>query len=449
MVFQENLLGLTLAIAAWAAVRAGPGPRPHHLLIAAVALVASSLIKPLAAVFVVAGAAGAGIWLWRTHLLSRRGQAVAARRMRQALVAGLAAILLGYLLAWGAADLLRWLPLSGRSPVASPLGLLRAVGYLQLAASQPFLLTLALWGALAGAGRTLTARAAGGVPEAPPERSGLLLAVAAGLLLYGLPAVSAFVGNADRIRYAMPLLPAIHLLGAHVLWRELRPALSTPSPEPTSAPRSAGWATGAALVALHLAAHVFFRFVAPAEVRDGLVEVSAGRFTALAPLALVAAMSLYVAWRSYGLWRHGRHAALALALAAAGLAVSGTRWGAWLHNPPRELQAARADLLRRLPKRAIVAGQWAPSLVLDGPLRALHLHYTFNLPKRHLCKLRPTHLITYANRPEENSILARDYPGWTPPAGHLATYSVAGHRLDLYAVPRSAVEATCPLSPQP
>lgn len=441
MVFQENLLNLGLALAVWALARRRP--RVWHLVLGAASIVAASLVKSLATLFVVSAAVGALAWLWRRYLLRLPEDAgLVADKLARGLRVALVAVVTGYLIVWAVPGLVSWLPLSGRSPVAGPLGILRALGYLQFAAAQPFVFTLGLWGALAlvatGLGRARR------VARSPDETAGgPLLAVCAGALLVGLPGLSLFAGSPDRIRYALPLLPAVHLLAAHLVWRQL--AL-----EGTEAPGQPGrpstplrWVVLAVVVALHLATHLFFRFVSPVQVLQTLRAVAAGELVAAAQMLAVAACALFVGGRALFLWRRGNRAGLALALLAGCLVLAGGRWGEWLHRPPMELAEARADMARRLPEGAVLAGQWAPTLVLDGNLRALHLHYTFNLPNHHLCALRPTHLVLYEGRPEENDILARDYPGWASPSALLRRYSVAGHHLSLYAVPPDAMQTTC------
>ena len=152
----------------------------------------------------------------------------------------------------------------------------------------------------------------------------------------------------------------------------------------------------------------------------------------LLPLAGLPALVLLALLARLAPGHRSRRVAVALAVAAA---LSGLLpVCAWLLAPSFEMEAARADLSRRLPADAFVAGSWAPALALGTSLRCVRVGPDLNLREERLRQMAPTHLLLSDDRPEERAALERYYPGLVRADGEVAAYHIDRFTVRLYAI---------------
>jgi len=444
MVFLENLLNLCAVLLLFLLARRRPGP--WRVLLALAVVLAGMLVK-VTFLFVLASAGLGGLYLAVEGELRRRRvaperRAVTLRKLLAGLGIGALAL---YLLSQTLPALLgSVLPLYARSPLASPVSLLRNLVYAQFTVRAPFLVLLALLGAAQVLRRSLLQR-----PGAPR-----LLVLAAFWLLAGLLGVSAFEGNGDRIRYYLFLLPPASLLAAWTLvsalperWL-LRSAAQSPAPATPPEDQPAALVAGLpragrglrlagafALVVFGVGLFLqildqdaVLRVVRAAGAAPGLGARAVAFWPALATGAAVLTLLVLLAAGWLGSAR--RQVVLALGLGWIGL--NGLHYGAWMLDPPRRLEQARAAVAELLPPDAVLAGQWAPTAALDTRLRVLHLHYSMNLKDGRLARLAPTHLLVSEDRPEENEILEQEYPGLLRPENLLLRMRIHRYGLRLY-----------------
>jgi hypothetical protein len=280
-----------------------------------------------------------------------------------------------------------------------------------------------------------------------------LLVVSSYWLVVGLLILAVFSGSADRPRYYLFLLPPIALLAARMVLDQFanwprRPSASgsvaIDAPSRSRLGRAIFVALLGALAVVHVAVGLYHHLTSEPE-RLSLVRIVGniivGRESPTGPFyrifALpVVALVLYLAVLGLAWWvdRRGGRWVVVGSLALLALGANTVQFGRFVLAPTWSMARLRKDVVSRLPPDAVLAGQWAPVVGLGTPLRVLHLHYRVNLPGGRLRELAPTHLLLCDQRPEENDVLARDYPGLVRPEGLLATYQIDEFSLRLYRV---------------
>ncbi len=407
MVFLENLLLLGATALAWLLCR--PRVGPAAALASTLVALGAFFVKP-SALLPAAGAAVGVAALAAARTLPATGPDPARRRrlVRRTLAVAAALALALYVVLWLAPFLAAaLLPLARREGLAAPWEIARNLLAQQFAAREPFLFALGLW----GAARALRPLLDGHAPAAR------LPVVAAAWLLVGLLGLALVEGSADRVRYAVILLPPLAMLAAQAVL----------SADPRGlAPRADGVPSRAVTVALLLLAVSNLGY---AVVLPSLDAKGGARLLPLAGLVALLLLAVLM-WRAPG----SRLRRAAMALGAAAVLSGLLPVAAWLLAPSFQMEAARADLSRRLPSGAFVAGSWAPALALGTPLRCVRLGPDLNLREQRLRQMAPSHLLLSDDRPEERAALDHFYPGLVRADGELAAYRIDRFTVRLYAI---------------
>lgn len=199
------------------------------------------------------------------------------------------------------------------------------------------------------------------------------------------------------LRYYVPLLPAYILLVLE--WWQLRSWRAEP-PWPVTP-----WLApiGIALLALVAYSGVFGVYELVRHVMPLVTDVE--RTTVVKYLLLPIAVTLAVfGWQRRSALLRPRPLITAM-LVLLGAFVLHTLYGltSFLAAPTYQLRAAREGIVRVLPQDATIAGDWAPVLALNTPLRALYMTSRWN-PVEDLAKTRPSHFL-YSNSQESNRVL--------------------------------------------
>ena len=196
------------------------------------------------------------------------------------------------------------------------------------------------------------------------------------IVLLGLPSIAIFDYN--PLRYYVPLLPAYLLLVLE--WVHLR-GWEFPAPRKS--------------IPTMLASVVFMMpwiyYILGFLLMRQSVWFSGGELSFF-EVAVVLTLALVVWWfRSFTL--RGKVVATTLLLLLASFLIQNTRSvGSFLIRPTFQAQKIRSDLMQLLPDDAIVAGVWAPFLMMGTPYRVLYQAAIAN-PALRLPELAPDYIL--------------------------------------------------------
>ena len=204
------------------------------------------------------------------------------------------------------------------------------------------------------------------------------------MVLLGIPFIAIFAY--DPMRYYAPLLPAYLLIVLE--WYHLR-GWRFPAPR-------ASFAAGLVTVAVMTA---WLYYLIGFLLMGGPVLFS-GRDVSLLEITLVLLLAVGV-WTLRSFTLRGTVVAATLLLLLPLFVVSSTRQvGSFLLQPSFQARQIRSDLMQLLPEGSIVAGVWAPFLLLGTPYRALYLAEIAN-PAVRIPELAPDYILLA--RPNRNS----------------------------------------------
>jgi hypothetical protein len=129
-------------------------------------------------------------------------------------------------------------------------------------------------------------------------------------------------------------------------------------------------------------------------------------------------------------------AVLALVLLALSLRLDLSQYFAWFGDRTHEMVAYSADLDRALPEDAVLAGSWAPALLVNSRKRAVCVTDWANADDP-VGRFGVTHMVSPING-LDISLFGRLYPGLMQRALVFRQYHPRGLLLTVYELPRTA-----------